>query len=54
MALASETAVKRKSPDSSNVIVLDGNGNIVDEQSDAKRHHLIEANKVRILDQDIH
>ena len=53
MALTSETAVKRKSPDSSNVIVLDGDRNIVDEQSDAKRRRLIETNKVRILDQDI-
>ena len=44
--------MKYKSPDSSNVIVLDSDRNIVDEQSVAKSCHLIEANKVRILDQD--
>jgi len=43
-----ERAVKHKNPDSSNVIVLDREGNIVQEQSETKRCRLLEANKVNI------
>ena len=51
--IVSETAAKRKSPDSPNSIELDGDGNIVDleEQLHAKRRHLLETSKVSILDQ---
>ena len=51
--IVSETAAKRKSPDSPNMIELDGDGNIVDpeEQLHAKRRRLLETNKVSILDQ---
>ena len=51
--IVSETVAKRKSPDSPNMIELDGEGNIVDpeEQSHAKRRRLLETSKVSILDQ---
>ena len=54
--IVSEIAAKRKTPDSPNIIELDGEGNIVDpeEQSHVKQRCLLETSKVSndtLLDQ---